>query len=84
LLGAVGIKLNAVTKQLGAAGDCLESHAIADAGVYCRRGLIGKQEKPANPAGLGQWKRVETESTFALKAQGGSFLRRMRTFVVDD
>ena len=53
LLGAVGIKLDAVAKQLGAAGDCLESHAIADAGVYCRRGLIGKQEKPPNPAGLG-------------------------------
>jgi hypothetical protein len=84
LLGAVGIKLDAVAKQLGAAGDCLESHAIADAGVYCRRGLIGKQEKPSNPAGLRQWKRVETESTFALKAQGGSFLRRMRTFIVDD
>jgi hypothetical protein len=53
LLGAVGVELDTVAKHLGAAGDNLERHAIADAGVYRRRGLIGKQEKPPNPAGLG-------------------------------
>jgi hypothetical protein len=33
LLGAVGIKLDAVAKHFGITGDCLESYAIADAGV---------------------------------------------------
>jgi hypothetical protein len=33
LLGAIGIKFNAVAKHLGAAGDRLKGHSIADAGV---------------------------------------------------
>jgi hypothetical protein len=53
LLGAVGIKFNAVAKHLDPAGDSLESHTIADAGVKCRRGLVWQQEKPANPLGFG-------------------------------
>ena len=33
LLGTVGIKLDTVAKHFGAAGDRLEGHAIADAGI---------------------------------------------------
>jgi hypothetical protein len=70
LFGAIGIKLNTVAKDLSTARDDFERDAIANAGVYRRRGLIGKQEKSANPLGFRQWQRVEAETTFADKAQG--------------
>jgi hypothetical protein len=70
LLGAVGIKLDAVAKHLRTISDNLERHAIADTGIERRRGLVWEQEKPANPLCLGQGQRVEAESTFALKAHG--------------
>ena len=70
LLGMVGIKLNTVANRLGAAGDRLEGHAVADTGVNSRRQLFREQQESTNPLGFGQGKWVETESTFALKAQG--------------
>jgi hypothetical protein len=84
LLSAVGIKLNAVSKDRSTAGDRLEGHAIAGAGIERRRWSTWEHEESANPLGFGQWKRVEAESTFALKAQGrASFLVRMWTVVVE-
>jgi hypothetical protein len=68
LLGAVGIKLNTVAKHLSAAGDNLERHAIANAGVDCGRWSTWKLKEPVNSLGFGQWQGVETETTFALKA----------------
>jgi hypothetical protein len=76
LLSAIGIKLNTVAKHLSTVGDCLERHAIANTGIKCRRRLVWEQEKPANPLGFGQGQRVEAESTFALKAQGGLLSRK--------
>jgi hypothetical protein len=72
LLGAVGIKLDAIAKHLGSACNSLERDTIAGAGIKCRRGLVWEQEKPANPLSFGQGQRVEAESTFADKAQRGS------------
>jgi hypothetical protein len=71
LLSAVGIKLNAIAKHLSTVGDRLKRHTIADAGVYRRCGLIGKQEKSADPLGFGQGQGVEAESTFSLKTHWG-------------
>jgi len=68
LVGTVGIKLNAVAKHVGTAGDRLERHAIADARVDRRR-RVWKQQESANPLGFGQWQRVEAESTLSLEAQ---------------
>jgi hypothetical protein len=68
LIGSVGIKLNAVAKDLSIAGDRLKRHAIANTRVECGQGSAWELEEPANPLGLGQWQRVESESTFALKA----------------
>jgi hypothetical protein len=42
LVGAVGIKLDAITKHVGATGDRLKRYAIGNAWVDRRRRLIGK------------------------------------------
>jgi len=78
LLSAIGIKLNTVAKDLSTVGDNLERHAIASTWVDRGRRIMWKPEEPANPLGFGQGQRVETKPTFALKAQGGSFLRETR------
>jgi hypothetical protein len=84
LLGTVGIKLNAVAKDLSTVGDNLECHAIANTGVDRERWSVGKQEKPAKPLGFGQWKREESESAFAPKTHGGaSFLRETCVFFLN-
>jgi hypothetical protein len=70
LLGAVGVKLDAVAKHLGTAGDRLERHAIANARVDRGRGLIGKRQKSTKPLGFGQGQRVEAKPTFTLEAHG--------------
>jgi hypothetical protein len=51
LLGAVGIKLDTVAEHFGAAGDRLEGHAIADAGIKRRRRQVPVQEVSANLKG---------------------------------
>jgi hypothetical protein len=66
-LGAVGIKLDAVAKHFGAAGDSLERHTIADTGISRRRSDFRKQEKRANAPRFRQWKRVEAETRLAGK-----------------
>ena len=68
LLRAVGVKLDAVANDLGAAGDRLERYAIADARIERRRGHIGKHEESVNPLGLGEWQGIKAEPTFADKA----------------
>jgi DNA mismatch repair protein MutH len=74
LLSAIGIKLNTIAKDLSIAGDNLERRAIANTGIKCRRGLVWEEEESTNPLGLGQWKRVEAESTLAYKTHRISFL----------
>jgi len=71
LLGAVGIKLNAIANNLSSVGGNLERHAIANARVDRGRRTIWKPEDSANPLGFGKWQRVESETTFALEAQFG-------------
>jgi len=68
LLGAVGIKLNTVSKDRSTGGDALERHAIANTRVDCGRGLVWEKKKCANPLGFGQGQRVKTKATFADKA----------------
>jgi hypothetical protein len=70
LLGPVSIKLDAVAKHLSSPCNGLERHAIANTRVDCGQWSIWKPEESANPLGFGQWKGLESESTFALKAQG--------------
>jgi hypothetical protein len=53
LLSAVGIQFDTVAEYLGTAGDRLEGHAIAGAGIERRREEIRKQDKSANPLSLG-------------------------------
>src|SRR5947208_11490240 len=67
LLGPIGIKLDAVAKHFGAAGDSFERHTIADTGIY-RRSDFRKQEEPANALCFRQWKRVEAETGLAGEA----------------
>jgi hypothetical protein len=55
LIGAVGIKFDAITKHIGIAGDRLKRHPITNTRIKCRRRLVRKQEKPANPLGFGKW-----------------------------
>jgi len=84
LLGPIGIKLNAKAKHVATVGDRLEGNAIANAGIKCRGGLVREQYESADPLGFGQRQRVEAESGFALKAQGGaSFLWRICGAVVE-
>jgi hypothetical protein len=70
LLGPVRIKLDTVAKHLSTAGDGFERDAIANTGVNGGRWSPWKPEEPSNSLGVGQWQRVEGESTFALETQG--------------
>ena len=49
LLGAVGVKLDTVTKNFSAAGDNLECRAIANTRVERRRRSTWELEESANP-----------------------------------
>ena len=69
LLSAIGIKLNAVANDLSTAGDNVERQAIANTRINRGGRSVWERDKPANTLGFGQWKRVEAESTFALKTQ---------------
>jgi hypothetical protein len=69
LLSTVGVEFDTVAKQLGAAGDRLEGHTIANAGIERGRRLVREQEKSANPLGFGQWERVKAKPALAFKAQ---------------
>jgi hypothetical protein len=69
LLRAVGIKLDAIAKHVGIAGDRLEGHAIANTRVTGGRRGIWKAKKSANQLGFGQGQRIEARPTFADKAQ---------------
>jgi len=53
LLSVVGIKLDTVAEYLGTAGDRLEGHAIANAGVDCGGWSMWKLDESANPQGFG-------------------------------
>jgi hypothetical protein len=58
LIGAVSIQLDAVAKHVGTAGDRLEGHAFAGAGIERRR-RVWKEEESADPLSFGQWQQVE-------------------------
>jgi hypothetical protein len=83
LLDPVRVELDAIAKNSGAVSDNLECPAITNTRVDRGRRSARELEKPANPLGFGQWQRVEPEPTSALKAQGGSFLRRIFVVVVE-
>src|SRR5271167_1341345 len=60
LLGAVSVKLDAITNHLGRACDGLESRTITYARIKRRRRLLWKEQKPAIPPGFGQRQRKIT------------------------
>jgi hypothetical protein len=53
LLGAVGIKLNAIANNLSTLGDNLERHAIANTRVDRGRRSAWEHEESTNPLGFG-------------------------------
>jgi hypothetical protein len=71
LLGPAGIKLNTMAKHFSTIGDNLERHAITNTRVDLGQWSgISKPEESANPLGFRQRQREESDSAFALEAQG--------------
>jgi hypothetical protein len=70
LLSPKSIKFDAITKHVSTVGYSLERHTIANTRIDCGRWSPWEVEESADSLGFGQWQWVETESTFALEAQG--------------